>query len=76
MLAPVLPAAEKAIQNDEIPEDMLDRWGFWKRLDEAVRAGKTVSEKLARFHASYQQSSDYRVCMLMEEGPVSLAGGL
>lgn len=77
MLAPALPAAEKTSVNEEIPEDMLEKWGFWKRLDEAVRAGKTVSEKLARFHASYQQSSDYRVCMMMDEGPVSMmAGGL
>ncbi|WP_027360846.1 Mu transposase C-terminal domain-containing protein [Desulforegula conservatrix] len=62
-----LPKLETSIRSEEIPDDMFEKWEFWKHLDSAISAGEKFSERLTRFHEYYPSTADYRACRMMDE---------
>lgn len=44
----------------EIPQDKVQRYRLWQKLDARLRAGEEVGEAEQRWHANYQHHNDFR----------------
>lgn len=62
--------AEFAQQSDpepQIPEDLAERYSYWRAVDGKVKAGESLSTELMSWHQSYPGSADYEAGLVLAE---------